>query len=106
MVDALSRIGDELLAMVVFTQPFEMLQAILDNWDQDLELKKLIEEVQVDSTKHSQYTWSHQQLRRKSKLVAGKGPIRQTIISHWHNTLHGGHLGLEATLKRLQTLFY
>lgn len=38
--------------------------------------------------------------------MVGKGFIRQTIISHWHNTLHGGHSGVEATLKISQTLFY
>ncbi|OIT19786.1 hypothetical protein A4A49_52345 [Nicotiana attenuata] len=80
VADALSRItGAELLAMVVFPQTSEMLHSIIDSWNQDQEVKKLIEELQADSNKHPRFTWSHMQLRRK---------------------------GVEATLKRLQTLFY
>lgn len=46
MADALSRINDaELLAMVVFPQTSEMLQSIIGSWDQDPEVKKLIEEL-------------------------------------------------------------
>lgn len=43
----------------------------------------------------------------KGKLAVGKVPqLRLNIITLWHSTPQGGHSGMEATLKRILTLFY
>ncbi|KAM3203698.1 putative protein isoform X1 [Capsicum annuum] len=63
--------------------------------------------LEADPSSHKQFTWMQGQLRRKGKLVIGKVQnLRTDIITLWPSGPHGGYLGLEATLKRLFTLFY
>lgn len=70
-------------------------------------MRQLITELQADPTSHKQYTWLQGQLTRKGKLVIGNvQSLRTDIITLWHAGPLGGHSGVEATLKRLLTLFY
>ncbi|OIT36293.1 hypothetical protein A4A49_64830, partial [Nicotiana attenuata] len=108
VADALSRVtGAEILTLLVSSGDTDLLQAITNSWSSDQELKKLIEELEADPLTHKQFTWSKDQLRRKRRLVIGKEPqLRRTIMTLWHTTPQEGHSGIEATLKRLLTLFY
>ena len=46
-------------------------------------------------------------LRRKGKLVVGPDEaLRQQLLQWMHDSPFGGHSGRQATLKRLQRLFY
>lgn len=108
VADALSRVtGAELLALVISNTNSDILQAIVDSWVMDIELKTLIERLKVDPTVCKQFTWQQNQLRRKGRLVGGKVyELRRQIMTLWHSSPQGGHSGVEATLKRLLTLFY
>ncbi|KAH0702597.1 hypothetical protein KY285_016875 [Solanum tuberosum] len=108
VADALSRVsGAELLALVVSPTGTDLFQAIVDSWSSDVELQQLITDLQTYPTTHKQFTWSQGHLRRKGKLVIGKDQsLRTEIMTLWHVGSQGGHSGVEATLKRLLTLFY
>ncbi|OIT33082.1 hypothetical protein A4A49_61248, partial [Nicotiana attenuata] len=108
VADALSRVtGAEILTLLVSSGDTDLFQAIVNSWNSDPELKKIIAELEADPLTHKQFTWSQGQLRRKGRLVIGKEPqLRRTIMTLWHTAPQGGHSGVEATLKRLLTLFY
>lgn len=66
VADAFSRVtGAELLALVISNTNSDILQAIVDSWVMDIELKTLIERLKVDPTACKQFTWQQNQLRRK-----------------------------------------
>ncbi|XP_019253895.1 PREDICTED: uncharacterized protein LOC109232588 [Nicotiana attenuata] len=53
------------------------------------------------------YSFVHEQLRRNRKLVVGPDDqLRKDIIQLWHNSIHGGHSGIDHTYRRLAALFY
>lgn len=53
------------------------------------------------------YTWNQEKLYRKGRLVVGNdSSIKDTIMKWMHTSGQGGHSGIYATLKRVQTLFY
>ncbi|KAH0655478.1 hypothetical protein KY285_030360 [Solanum tuberosum] len=41
-----------------------------------------------------------------SKNQGSDHQLREHIIQLWHSTPHGGHSGMDATIRRLQSLFY
>lgn len=106
--DALSRVsGAELFALVLSTTSSDLMQAITHSWDVDPNLKTIIEQLQANPTTHPHFTWYNNLMRRKRKLVVGKDQqLRKDIIALWHSTPQGYHSGIEATLKRVMTLFY
>lgn len=108
VADALSRVTRaELLALVISNTKSDHLQAIVDNWEADTKLKALIEQLKIDPTVCKQFTWQQNQLGRKGRLVVCKGQeFRKETIPQWYSSPQGGHSGVEATLKRLLTLFY
>lgn len=108
VADGLSSMsGAELLALVISNTSSELLQDIEDSWSSDAELKALIGKLQSNTPTSSQFTWHNNQLRRKGRLVVGKfGQLRNDIITLWHSTPQGGHSGVDATLRRLLSLFY
>ncbi|GJX36860.1 ty3-gypsy retrotransposon protein [Tanacetum coccineum] len=60
-----------------------------------------------DPLLHSKYKWINQQLRKKNKLVIGNCPVLKAKLFKWlHNSPQGGHSGVQATCKRITTLFY
>lgn len=91
--------------MVISNTNFELLQTIEDSLTLDSELKGVIERLKSDPNAHSQFTWYQNKLRRKGRLVI-REVIRQDIITLCHATPLGGHSGIEATLKKLLTVFY
>ncbi|GJS00216.1 retrotransposon-related protein [Tanacetum coccineum] len=76
-------------------------------WNSDPVLHKLISELQLNPSSHSRYQWTGKELKRNSKLVIGNDTTLKQKLLHWmHNSPQGGHSGIPATLKRIQSLFY
>ncbi|KAF3629835.1 hypothetical protein FXO37_28741 [Capsicum annuum] len=105
-VDALSRKPKtELLAISLLTHDEALYARIQASWQADTTLQEVIHRLQVHPFKS--FTWLNDQLRWKGRLVVGKDlQLRKDIITLWHATLQGGHSGMDATIKRLQALFY
>lgn len=56
VVDSLSRVFvADLFSLIIFTTSSELMQAIANCWDTDLELKALIEQLQADPAKERHY---------------------------------------------------
>nr|XP_009762104.1 PREDICTED: uncharacterized protein LOC104214174 [Nicotiana sylvestris] len=73
VADALSRVsGAELLALLVSATDSDLLQDIVNCWSSNDDLKILIEQLKSNLTTPSKFTWQHDQLRRKGRLVVGK----------------------------------
>ena len=106
VVDALSRKPDvELLATSLLTPNDTLYQQIKDTWTQDATLQELNVKLQVQPFKY--FTWSNDQLKWKGRLVVGHDTqLRNTIITLWHSTPQDGHSGMDATIRRIQSLIY
>ncbi|KAH0644573.1 hypothetical protein KY284_032457 [Solanum tuberosum] len=85
VVDALSRLPlVELAALTLSTVKIDLLEMI-----------------------KQRYTILHGQLRRPGKLVIGAdAQLRSNLIQLWHDTMVGGHSGIENTYKKLTALVY
>lgn len=67
----------------------------------------MIKEIQENAGSHNKYKWQDGQLTRKGRLVVGDNvEVRELIMSWMHSSPQGGHSGIDATVKRIQTLFY
>ncbi|XP_047264542.1 uncharacterized protein LOC107863358 isoform X1 [Capsicum annuum] len=106
VADALSRKPDtELLAISVLGPQGFLLDRIRHSWTTDQHLQDIIARVQLSPYKS--FTFLNNQLRWKERLVVGNDEqLKKDIISLWHNSTQGGHFGMDATIKRLQSLFY
>ncbi|GKD11864.1 putative mitochondrial protein, partial [Tanacetum coccineum] len=94
--DALSRVPtrSQLMQMVLTAATTDLLSKIVNSWKDDTVLQALITRLQKgENAKH--YTWNHDQLRRKGKLVIGNDVVlRQALLVHFHNDIVGGNLGI------------
>lgn len=108
IADALSRTpGAQLLTIAASMVNSQLMDKLKKNWLEDPQLHKLIDEVSIDNSTHPQCKWHNDMLLRKEKLVVGdNSDLHQVILDWMHNSCHGGHSGVYATLKRIQTLFY
>ena len=106
VADALSRKPQgHLCTMIVVTG--DLLQRVQHSWLSDPSLLHLIHMLKNALDKHSHYTWHDGQLRRKNKLVVGPDvKLREELLSLFHSSPVGGHLGAEATMKRLGSVCY
>lgn len=53
------------------------------------------------------YTYLHEQLRKKRRLVVGLDhQLRKNIIDLWHNSILTGHSGIDKTHRKVATIFY
>lgn len=78
---------------------------IKDSCQSDPLLQEVVNRLQLHPFKS--FTWTNNQLRWKGRLVVGNDPqLRKQIMGLWHATPQGGHSGMDATIKRLQSLFY
>lgn len=39
-------------------------------------------------------------------MVGADSQLKRSVIAPWHDSTQGGHSGMDATIKRLQSLFY
>ena len=84
-----------------------MLNKIIHSWQADPDIQKLIQDLQMDASSRKHHTWNHNELRRKGRLVVGKDLTLRTNLLQWiHVDPTSGHLGREATLKRLKSVVY
>ena len=108
--DALSRIQNEAQLFSLLTSSSnvpELLQKIEATWEEDSELKKIIEKLKKGEAVNNSYEWVNQQLRRKGKLVVGKNvALRNELLVHFHDSPVGGHVGVQATMQKMCSLFY
>ena len=106
--DALSRIHcSELLAMAVSSVSSNLMSEIQKSWEDDSSLKLIISQLQQNSLPHSPYVWADHQLTRKGRLVVGNDKELQIrIIRMFHEGSLGGHSGMQATMKRLSSIFF
>nr|GEY42794.1 reverse transcriptase [Tanacetum cinerariifolium] len=80
----------------------ELLAIIQD----DTVLQTITPRLKIGETvKH--YTWTHDQLRRKGKLVVSNDrELRQDLLVHFHIDSVGGHSGNTATTNRISGICY
>lgn len=104
--NALSRKPDVELLVISLLTPNESLYAqIKTSWRDDPMLQELIARLQTQPYKA--YTWINNQLRWKGRLVVGTDQqLRKTIITLWRSDTQRGHSRMDATIKRLQSLFH
>lgn len=75
VADALSRMHMiELSIVTLSTMKTELLNLIVQSWNQDSELAELIKRLKEGDREANGYTWIHDQLRKKGKLVVGADP--------------------------------
>ena len=83
------------------------IQEIMHSYSEDSFVQELMTLLSVDT--HGPSLWHNVNgvLRRKGKVYVGsQGPLRQQLISNFHDTPLGGHSGQLGTLKRLTQYFY
>lgn len=109
MADALSRqergVGDSMAA--IFVVQTDWLVALQQSWHADPELQAIITDLFTDLASHEHYSWQHDLLTYKGKLVVGSvGNVRAQILQKLHGSPIGGHSGTERTYKRVKRSFY
>lgn len=72
----------------------ELLNKVQALYSSDNRLQKLCKEVQQPSSQHPKYVWDGRFLRRKGKIVVGKGKaIRMGLFQHFHASAIRGSFG-------------
>ncbi|KAJ7942659.1 Ty3/gypsy retrotransposon protein [Quillaja saponaria] len=115
VADALSRVEhskevqetEAAVCVAISTVNSDILQRVIDSWETDEFLRELVPKLQAGSIKDSKFTWQEGLLKKRGKLVVGKNPeLRKDLLDLFHASSVGGHSGVQATLKRLQNVFY
>ncbi|GJW47595.1 retrotransposon-related protein [Tanacetum coccineum] len=96
-----------LQSMIVSEISNDLLQRIQASWVTDLSIQQIIQKVKDGGNVDSKFSWQDEQLRRHGRLVIGSNAqLRSELLKYYHNEPLGGHSGVEATYKRLKTMFY
>ena len=105
--DALSRLPSaQLLAMALSSVQSDLLETIQHSYALDAHLQEVLTQLQQGNTV-GKYSLLDGMIRRKGKLVVRPNEgLRQQLLQWMHDSPFGGHSGRQATLKRLQRLFY
>ena len=109
MVDALSRVIGEHAATLqeISVLLLPDIEAIGQEVLQDPSLLKIIDQLKTDTDIPSRFTYSHNQLRYKGRLVIPRGSaFIKTILSDFHDSPVGGHADYLKTYKRVADQFY
>nr|KYP41337.1 Transposon Ty3-I Gag-Pol polyprotein [Cajanus cajan] len=73
VADALSRIEHiDCQALTVTSLQSDLLARILQSYQSDPDVQKLISQLQVDANSHKHHSWNGSELRRKGRLVVGR----------------------------------
>nr|GEU66276.1 reverse transcriptase [Tanacetum cinerariifolium] len=101
----LMALDNELNAMILSTITSDLLQDIKSSYDQDLVLRKIIDELVQGTSADNKYKWEGGLLKRKGKIVVGTNEqLRTTIIQHYHADAVGGHSGTTVTAHKVDRL--
>ncbi|GJV99606.1 retrotransposable element Tf2 [Tanacetum coccineum] len=95
--DALYRIptSAQLLALAPSLISSDYVQHIMDSCRADVELQKIITDLEDNPQSHKHYTLTNGQLIRKGKLVVGNNEeLRQQLLQYFHSDPSGGHSGV------------
>lgn len=106
--DALSRVTNvEVLYLAISVVSSDMEVLINMSYQQDPFLLDILTKLKDNQGQWGKYSLVGNLIKRNNKLVVGADFQLRTKSLNWHhNAPGGGHSGRDATLKRLQTLFY
>lgn len=92
--------------MVVSSVHSELMEKIKTQWRTDNKLNQLIKDMESGAGLYHHFSWRNGMLTRKGKLLVGDDlEIRNTILVWMHGSHQRGHSGVEATTKRIKSLF-
>lgn len=106
VADALSRVG-QLMALQTVTEVQPLwIQEIVNSYVTDFDAQTLLAQLCVQSPDASGY-WLHKGIIRKDKLiwVGNNSALRTKLIAAVHDSVLGGHSGVQATYQRIKKLF-
>ncbi|GJY98001.1 putative mitochondrial protein [Tanacetum coccineum] len=109
VVDALSRVdtGEQLLQLVLSTISTYLFPKIVESWSTDPTLNTMIQNLKAGKPISKHYSWSHNQLRRKGKLVVGNdADLTMSLLTYFHCDSTGGDYGVAVTTQRIQSFCY
>ena len=106
--DALSRIpSQEIYALTTSTISTSLMEDIKSSYQNDPMIQTIIKDLLGSADSHPHYTWVHDHLNRKGKVVVGNNrALRSQIIALFHNSAVGGHSGMTVASKTMSSLFY
>nr|KYP74091.1 Retrovirus-related Pol polyprotein from transposon 17.6 [Cajanus cajan] len=106
--DALSRIVHvedyvECKNLTTHQLQFDLVDRIKNSWVSDVNIQKLISELEINAASHKHHTWHSGELRRKGKLLVGNDlKLRSDLLNWLHCSAIGGHSGIGATMQRVK----
>ncbi|KAF8413570.1 hypothetical protein HHK36_001561 [Tetracentron sinense] len=112
VADALSRQHENTTQMIsmlmVISMPIsDWMIAIQKEWENDADLQRLIEDLKREPMTHPGYSWTHDQLRFKGRLVVGPNTdLRTRLLQSAHDSPLGGHSGVYKTVSRIKRTFH
>jgi len=94
------------IAAILHFSPHLMTEAI-GSWKAYSKLQKLVDKIRLTQQPHKLFTFDGMLLKRKGKVVIGaQQDLRNKILSHFHGSPIGGHLGIELAYRRIKEQFY
>ncbi|KAJ1396383.1 Retrotransposon gag domain [Sesbania bispinosa] len=108
VADALSRVEElECHSLSTYQLQSDLVDKIRATWLTDVNLRKLIKEIQKGSAVHKHYTWHNEELRRKGRLVVGNdSKLREELLQWLHSSGASGHSGINATMQRIKAVLH
>ena len=105
VVDSLSRMNEPSKKAIVMAISFPLtdwVEQLKQEWQQDMEIQKLIQELQENPTSHSKFNWEHDLLKHEVRLWLGRiSNLKPVILKEAHVGV-GGHYGIKKTLARIR----
>ena len=83
------------MVMAIFLPIGVWVEQLKQEWQQDPEMQKLIQEIVTNSGRHSKFTWENNLLKYKERLWVGKySALKQLIMYKAHGGTECGHSGV------------
>ena len=93
--------------MDMYVLDCDLIKEIQEGYNQDRAVAEIIEKLKKDPKAKKHYSWVHNILRRKSKImVPAINELRQRILEWLHSSGVGGHSGRDVTMQRVKGIFY
>ena len=97
----------EIAALSLSTLRTDLLQAIMNSWITNPELQELMHQLDNLKEEVKGYSLINQQLRKNERMVVGSSVmLRKEILQLWHDSVTGGHSGIDHTYRKVAALFY